>query len=239
MSFWDLYSYFYSLSLGNLFPYRSLLEDLYNKLDIKQGQSVLDAGCGPGLVIAKILEEDRGREISITGLDINRTMIRHARRKCRNFPNVKLQVADLNKSLEFPDSTFDKVICSNTLYALDEPQAVISEFHRVLKPGGALIIANPKPKAGENTLMKEHVSALNKLTPLHRKIHQILLSLLLIPVHLVVVTINRVIIDKGRKGQYHFLTEKDLQRVLREVGFTNIQTSPCYADQNWLGRAEK
>ena len=239
MAFWDLYSYFYSLSLGNLFPYRSLLEDLYNTLDIKQGQSVLDAGCGSGLVIAKILEENRGREISITGLDSNRTMIRHAHRKCRHFPNVKLQVADLNKSLEFPDSTFDKVICSNTLYALDEPQAVISEFHRVLKPGGALIIANPKPKAGENTLMKEHVSALNKLTPLRRKIRQILLSLLLIPVHLVVIAINRIIIDKARRGQYHFLTEKDLQRVLREVGFRNIQTSSCYADQNWLGRAEK
>jgi ubiquinone/menaquinone biosynthesis C-methylase UbiE len=239
MPFWDLYSYFYSLSLGNLLPYRRLLEDLNNALDIKGGENLLDAGCGPGLVIEKILEENARREISITGLDINRTMIRQAHRKCRNSPNVKLQVADLNKSLEFPDGTFDKVICSNTLYALDEPQAVISEFHRVLKPGGALIVANPKPKAGENTLIKEHISALNELTPFHRKIHQILLSLLLIPVHLVVVVINRNIIDKGRRGQYHFLTEKDLQRVLREVGFTNIQTGSCYADQDWLGHAEK
>jgi ubiquinone/menaquinone biosynthesis C-methylase UbiE len=221
MPFWDLYSYFYSLSLGNLFPYRSLLDDLSNTLDIKQGQSVLDAGCGPGLVIGKILEENKGKIISITGLDINRTMIGHARRRCKNLPNVKLQVADLNRSLEFPDGTFDKVICSNTLYALEEPHAVISEFHRVLKPGGTLIIANPKPNAGQSALIREHI------------------SLLLIPVHLVVIAINKIIVDKGRRGQYHFLTEKDFLRTLQEVGFRNIHTTSCYAGQNWLVRAER
>jgi ubiquinone/menaquinone biosynthesis C-methylase UbiE len=239
MPFWDLYSYFYSLSLGNLFPYRSLLDDLSNTLDIKQGQSVLDAGCGPGLVIGKILEENKGKIISITGLDINRTMIGHARRRCKNLPNVKLQVADLNRSLEFPDGTFDKVICSNTLYALEEPHAVISEFHRVLKPGGTLIIANPKPNAGQSALIREHISAVNRLTPFHGKIHQILLSLLLIPVHLVVIAINKIIVDKGRRGQYHFLTEKDFLRTLQEVGFRNIHTTSCYAGQNWLVRAER
>jgi ubiquinone/menaquinone biosynthesis C-methylase UbiE len=239
MPFWEIYSYFYSLSLRNLFPYHRLLKDLNDTLDIRKGESILDAGCGPGLVIEKVLEENKGKEISITGVDISRTMIRHARRKCRYLSNVKLQVADLNKSLEFPDNAFDKVICSNTLYALEDPHSVISEFHRVLKPGGALIIANPKPNAGENTLIREHISALNRLTPFYRKIHQILISLLLIPVNLVVIAINKVIVEKGRRGQYHFLTDKDLEGVLQEVGFANIHTRSCYADQNWLVRADK
>jgi len=239
MPFWEIYSYFYSLSLRNLFPYRSLLKDLNNRLDIKEGDSILDAGCGPGLVIEKVLEENRGKEISITGVDISRTMIRHAYRKCRNLSNVKLHVADLNRSLEFPDNTFHKVICSNTLYALAEPQAAISEFHRVLKPGGAMIIANPKPNAGQNALIRGHISALNRLTPFYRKVYQIFISLLLIPVNLVVIAINKVIVEKGRRGQYHFLTEEDLQRILQQVGFTNIHTTSCYADQNWLVRADK
>ena len=121
MPFWEIYSYFYSLSLRNLFPYRRLLEDLNNALGINERESILDAGCGPGLVIKKVLEENKGKEISITGVDISRTKIRHAYRKYRNLSNVKLQVADLNKSLEFPDATFDKVISSNTLYALEDP----------------------------------------------------------------------------------------------------------------------
>jgi ubiquinone/menaquinone biosynthesis C-methylase UbiE len=239
MLFWEIYSYFYSLSLGNLFPYRRLLEDLNNALDIKGGESILDAGCGPGLVIEKVLEQNPVREVSITGVDVNKTMIRHAHRKCVGLPNVKFQVADLNRSLDFRDSTFDRVVCSNTLYALEEPRAAISEFHRVLKPAGALIIANPKPNAGQNTLIREHISALNRLTPLYRKVYQILISLLLVPVDLVVMAMNRFIIDKARRREYHFLTERDLARILQEIGFRNIQTRSCYAEQDWLVRAEK
>lgn len=239
MPFWEIYSYFYSLSLRNLLPYRSLLEDLNNMLHVEEGESILDAGCGPGLVIEKVLEENKGEKISITGIDINRRMIRHAHRRFNKLSNVKLQFGDLNRSLEFPDNSFDKVICSNTLYALEQPNTAISEFHRVLKPAGAVVIANPKPNAAEDALIREHISALNRLTPFHKKIYHILVSVLLTPVNLVVIAINKVIVGKGRRGRYHFLTEESLQRILQQVGFTNIQIGSCYADQNWLVRAQK
>jgi ubiquinone/menaquinone biosynthesis C-methylase UbiE len=147
MPFWEIYSYFYSLSLRNSFPYACLLEDLSNKLDIKGCENILDGGCGPGLVIEKVIEENKGKGISITGLDLSSRMIKHAHRR-------ELQVAYLNRNLEFPNSFFDKVICSNTLYALENPHRVIFEFYRVLKPGGAVIIANPKPNAGEKEIIK-------------------------------------------------------------------------------------
>jgi len=239
MPFWEIYSYFYSLSLRNSFPYGCLLEDLSNTLDIKEGEGILDAGCGPGLVIEKIIEENKEKGISITGLDLSKRMIKHAHRRCKKFSNVKLQVADLNKNLEFPDSSFDKLICSNTLYALENPHSVILEFHRVLKQGGAVIIANPKPNAGEKELIREHLTALRKLTPIYKKIYHILIFLLLIPVNLVVITINKVIIEKGKNREYHFLGKEDLQKILQEVGFKSIVISSCYADQDWLVRAEK
>jgi ubiquinone/menaquinone biosynthesis C-methylase UbiE len=239
MPFWEIYSYFYSLSLGNSFPYRRLLEDLINTLQTKEGDRILDAGCGPGLLMGRIIEENKERRINITGLDFNKRMIKHAQRRCKDFPNVKLEVADLNRSLAFPDNSFDKVICSNTLYALEDPRKVISEFHRVLKRGGTAIIANPKPNAGENALIREHIRALNRLTPFGRRIYHIIVSILLIPVNLAVITINRVIVEKGRSGQYHFLAKEDLQNILQAVGFKNIDVSSCYADQDWLVRAEK
>jgi ubiquinone/menaquinone biosynthesis C-methylase UbiE len=239
MPFWEIYSYFYSLSLRNSFPYGCLLEDLSNTLDIKGRENILDAGCGPGLVIEKIIEENKGKGITITGLDLSRRMIKHAHRRCKNFSNVKLQVADLNKNLEFPDNSFDKVICSNTLYALENPHRVIFEFYRVLKQGGAVVIANPKPNAGEKELIREHLTALEKLTPIYRKIYRILLFLLLIPINLVVITINKIIIEKGKSREYHFLCKEDLQKILQEVGFKSIAINSCYADQDWLVRAEK
>lgn len=239
MSFWEIYSYFYDLFVRNWFPYRRLLEDLNNTLGIKGRENILDAGCGPGLVIEKVIKENTGKRISVIGLDLSRGMIKRARKRCKNFSNVKLQVADLNRNLEFPDSFFDRVICSNTLYALKNPHRVTFEFYRILKQGGAVIIANPKPNAREKELIREHLTALKKLTPVYKKIYHILIFLLLIPVNLVVSTINKVIIERGKSKEYHFLGKEDLQKILQEIGFKGIDISSCYADQNWLVRAEK
>jgi ubiquinone/menaquinone biosynthesis C-methylase UbiE len=239
MPFWEIYSYFYALCLGNLFPYRRLLEDLNHSLQVKEGDRILDAGCGPGLVIGKIVEENKGRRVSVIGVELSKGMIRHARRRCKDFANVKLQVGDLNSNLDFSDGFFDKVICCNTLYALENPQKVISEFHRVLKPGASLVITNPKPNAEMKELIREHVRTLKTLTPLRRRLYHVFLFLLLLPVNFVVVGINTVIVKKGRSGKYHFLGEEDWKKVLEQGGFHNVDIKSCYAGQNWLVRAEK
>jgi len=239
MSFWEIYSYFYSLSLRNWFPYRRLLEDLNDALEIKEGEAILDAGCGPGLVIEEVVKENKGKRISVIGLELSKGMIKHARKRCKNFSNVMLQIADLNKNLEFPDSSFDKVVCSNTLYALENPQRVISEFYRVLKPGASVVITNPKPNAEIKELIREHLRTLKKLTPFYEKIYHIFIFVLLLPVHLTVVAINKVIVSKGKRGEYRFLDKEDFQKILQETSFKNINISSCHADQNWLVGAEK
>jgi ubiquinone/menaquinone biosynthesis C-methylase UbiE len=238
MPSWEIYSYFYSLSLRNLFPYRDLLEDLNRALDIKEGESILDAGCGPGLVIEKIARANEGKKISITGLDLSKRMIGRAHSRCKDL-GVKLRVADLNKDLDLPDSSFDKVVCSNTLYALASPRAAISEFHRVIKQGGALVIANPKPNANQKEIIRAHITATNRATPAYRKIQYIATSILLIPVHLLVIATNKAILEKGKAREYHFLDRPELEHFLREAGFKSVYTSSCYAAQNWLVRAEK
>ncbi|MBE0431017.1 MAG: class I SAM-dependent methyltransferase [Dehalococcoidia bacterium] len=239
MPIWEVYSCFYGLSLSRLFPYRQLLEELNSALDIKTGHCVLDAGCGPGLVIEKVIRENKSKGISITGVDFSRAMLRQARRRCRGEAAVKLHVADLNKELEFGDDTFDRVICSNTLYALQSPARTIAELRRVLKPGGLLVAANPKPEAGQRQIMNEHVAAIKKLTPLHRRVHGFVVTLSLTPVNLIVMAINRTIIDRGRAKGYHFLDEEGLRNALLEAGFCDIEIRSCYADQDWLVRAPK
>ena len=239
MPIWEIYSCFYGLSLSRLLPYRQLLEELNSALDIRDGHSVLDAGCGPGLVMEKIITENKSRGISITGVDFSRAMLRRARKRCRGEAAIKLQVADLNKELEFKDDTFDRVICSNTLYALQSPGRTISELRRVLKPGGLLVAANPKPEAGQRQLMNEHVAALKKLTPLHKRVHGFVVTLLLIPVNLIVMAINRAITEKGKGKGYHFLDAEDLRNVFQEAGFASVEINSCYADQDWLVKVTK
>ena len=238
MSSWELYSYFYSLSLRNLFPYQQLLEDLNDALQIREGESILDAGCGPGLVTERIVQANKGKRISVTGLDLSKRMVNRARGRCKDF-NIRFLAADLNRPLGFPDSSFDKVVCSNTLYALEDPRRVLVEFHRILKQGSALVIANPKPNANERPLVRAHISAINRLTPIHRKTYHIVTSILLIPIHVTVIAINRAIVQRGRSREYHFWNKEELYRVLQEAGFRGIHIDSCYANQDWLVTAEK
>ena len=238
MRSWELYSYFYSLSLLSLFPYRELLEDVNKAVDAKDGDSILDAGCGPGLVTERIVRANAGKNVSVTGLDFSKRMINRARSRCKNF-NVRFLVTDLNRPLHFPGSSFDKVVCSNTLYALEDPRRVIAEFHRVLKQGGVLVIANPKPDTDQRRLIRAHIAAINRLAPIHTKIYYIVTSISLIPVHLAVIAINGAIVRRGRSREYHFWSEDELERVLQEAGFRSINTCSCYADQDWLVTAEK
>lgn len=239
MQLWELYSYFYSLSLRNLFPYRALLEDLTRALEVRTGEAVLDAGCGPGLAIEKIIAQNTGRQIAVTGIDLDTRMLAQARKRCKNLSNVQLQLADLNKGLEFPDNSFDKVLSSNVLYALDNPHKTIIEFHRILKPGGAVVIANPKPNARQDALIRGHIAAINRLTPRHKKVYHIVKSALLIPIYLFLMAVNKVILGRGRTGRYHFLNEGDFRTVLQQAGFTHIRIRSCYHDQDWLITAQK
>ena len=229
----------YGLSLKNLFPYRQLLQDLNDALDIKGRESILDAGCGPGLLLERIVQDNQATGTRATGVDLSTAMLQHARRRCKRFSNVKFVAADLNNKLNFPDGSFDKVVCCNTLYALQSPASTIMEFYRLLKPGGVLIIANPKPGAGQRQLIREHVATLRKLTPMWKRAHHVLLFVALIPVNLIVVAINRLIIDRARRREYHFLDKGDLQSTLLQAGFKTVDISSCYAGQDWLVTARK
>ncbi|HEY8966645.1 MAG TPA: methyltransferase domain-containing protein [Candidatus Methylacidiphilales bacterium] len=52
-------------------------------------------------------------------------------------------VADLTKPNAIPSETFDCVICTHVLHVVGDYPAMLAEFHRILKPGGVLLIAVP------------------------------------------------------------------------------------------------
>lgn len=52
-------------------------------------------------------------------------------------------VADLTKPNDIPSNTFDCIICTYVLHIVPESEKMISELHRILKPGGVLLVAVP------------------------------------------------------------------------------------------------
>jgi arsenite methyltransferase len=106
------------------------------------GESVLDIGCGAGVdsFVAARLVGENGR---VVGVDVTPAMLKQARGHLERlgWPQVSFQEGEA-EALPFPDADFDVVI-SNGVFNLtiDKAQA-LSEAHRVLKPGGRLMLAD-------------------------------------------------------------------------------------------------
>jgi len=94
----------------------------------------LDVGCGVGLT-DKLLVSKVG---SLTGIDIAQAAVERAQSE---IPEADFQVFD-GKQLPFEEGSFDVlfIICVLHHIAVEERQALFHEMHRVLAPGGALVI---------------------------------------------------------------------------------------------------
>ena len=100
----------------------------------------LDLGCGPGgflALMAPLCGEIVGADIVPDFVDECRGIV--ARKELSNASVVLLK----EEGLPFADQEFDKVVMVDTIHHLESYESTMSEVHRVLKPGGLLLIFEP------------------------------------------------------------------------------------------------
>lgn len=103
---------------------------------LAEGDRVLEVGCGTG-VFAREAVKHVGATGSVTGFDLSESMLGVARVHC---PGAIFQQGDA-ANLPFADDAFDVVASSFMLMFAPEPERVIGEMLRVLKPHGRLVVA--------------------------------------------------------------------------------------------------
>jgi ubiquinone/menaquinone biosynthesis C-methylase UbiE len=101
------------------------------------GDRVLDYGCGPGGYVADAAEMV-GESGKVYALDIHPLAIERVRSIVakKGLTNVETIRSDCRTGL--PDGSLDVVLLYDIFHMLDNPQAVLAEMHRVLKPDGLL-----------------------------------------------------------------------------------------------------
>jgi ubiquinone/menaquinone biosynthesis C-methylase UbiE len=102
--------------------------------------SMLDIGTGPGQIPLLICARDAGARV--TGVDLAEHMLRHARRArdaSAFAARIDYRRGDA-KGLAFPDAHFDVVYSNTILHHIPDPTPFLHEAHRVLRPGGTLLI---------------------------------------------------------------------------------------------------
>ncbi|MFE4951364.1 class I SAM-dependent methyltransferase [Leifsonia sp. NPDC056665] len=125
----------------------SLLNEYYNRPALVElagdvvGRRILDVGCGSGPTLADLRE----RGAIVTGVDASAGMLEQAR--ARLGTGADLRMADLAEPLPFDDGTFDDVIASQVLHYLEDWGPALAELHRVVRPGGRLIVSEEHPTA--------------------------------------------------------------------------------------------
>jgi ubiquinone/menaquinone biosynthesis C-methylase UbiE len=105
---------------------------------VPSGGRVLDAGCGPATMIKELL--DRG--YTVTGTDIAPHMIEECQKRFAGNERASFAVAAADR-LPVSEGTEDAVTAMGLLEYLNDERAVLKEFHRVLKPGGVVILTYP------------------------------------------------------------------------------------------------
>lgn len=104
---------------------------------IEPGDHVLDFGCGPGSYVAETSSRV-GPTGQVYALDVHPLAISQVAQlsKDKGLTNVSVIHSDCRTGLK--DSSVDIVLLHDTFHMLKNPQAVLTELHRVLKPSGAL-----------------------------------------------------------------------------------------------------
>jgi ubiquinone/menaquinone biosynthesis C-methylase UbiE len=122
--------------------------DILKEVGIETGFHVLDYGCGPGSYIMPLVKlvGDSGK---VYALDMHPLAIEKVRGLIskKRITNIMTILSDCDTGL--PPQSLDVVLLYDILHDLDEPDRVIAELHRILKPKGILSVSDHHMKQGD------------------------------------------------------------------------------------------
>ncbi|MFN4192100.1 MAG: class I SAM-dependent methyltransferase [Tabrizicola sp.] len=121
-----------------------------------QGGSVLEVGIGTGLAL-----EFYGPHVRVTGIDLSEDMLREAETRVRRkgLRNVDGLYPMDARQIAFPDASFDHVAAMHIMSVVPEPEKVLDEMVRLVRPGGSVLIANHFAGRAEGWSFAERLAA--------------------------------------------------------------------------------
>ncbi|WP_419059935.1 class I SAM-dependent methyltransferase [Ellagibacter isourolithinifaciens] len=117
-------------------------------VDLKPGDSVLDLGCGTGVMIPFYLAAQAGK---IVAVDVSEKMVERAREKFGNEPSVELRASDALSLDE--GERFDAAVIYNAYPHFPDKLALVEKVYRMLKPSGRFVVAHG---SGKDAINRHH-----------------------------------------------------------------------------------
>lgn len=119
-------------------------KDLVKRAVLKEGERVLDAACGTGIV-ARCAATFVGENGQVAGVDVNEVMLDKARQiSAHNAKAIEWRQGSIT-ALPFSDAKFDAVLCQQGLQYFPDRELALEEMCRVLVPGGRVVLSVWRP----------------------------------------------------------------------------------------------
>ncbi len=154
---------------------------------LKNGDRILDVGCGNGHFALHVKDKFN----KICGAEIAKEAAFIAQKQ-----KVFTSVMDLNSSLSYKDNTFDAVTCLDVVEHLLDPDFLIDEIYRVLRPDGQLVLTTPNIRNFRNL----YTLVFRGIFPQ---------------------TSSDTFVWGG--GHLHFFTREDIKNIFKKAGFKRIE----------------
>jgi ubiquinone/menaquinone biosynthesis C-methylase UbiE len=142
-------------------------KEIFNELPLKHGYKILDYGCGPGSysIAAAELLEGTGM---VYALDLHPFAIEDVRQAVKKRKLSNIQTISSNCETGLPSNSVDIILLHYVFNDLKNPDPILSELHRILKPQGILSFSEfnlekISPKVSKNGLFQVTIKG--------RKIH--------------------------------------------------------------------
>lgn len=150
---WDVYAASYDRVLPHISFYQEVVDRHCRAMSQPGIQDILDVGAGTGNVTVRLL----GQGKRVTAVDVGTSMLEKLFRKLGETTEGDITVIeDSAESLpELGDGSFDGVTALLAFFDMQNPFAALSEAMRLLKPGGTLILTEPKECFNVEELMNE------------------------------------------------------------------------------------
>lgn len=110
-------------------------------MDLVPAGRILDAGCGDGSLTVTLL----ANEYRVVAVDVSEPALERLLNKAKDGgreSRLEARVAGLDR-IDEPDSSIDGIVCGEVLEHLEDDEAAVSEFFRLLKPGGFCVVTVP------------------------------------------------------------------------------------------------
>jgi len=131
----------YDSTLGKVKRHQELLDLVVKLSGVKDNDTVLDIGCGTGLLSLKFLDKARCK---VFGIDSSENMLAIFNRKIEKLSLGKRITTRLEdaSSLKFQHDTFDIVASTVTLHHLKNKYPSVKKIHDIVKPGGRFVVGD-------------------------------------------------------------------------------------------------